>query len=464
MRHGSWTPGKIVTGGQTGVDRAALRAARECGVPVGGWVPAGRVAEDGTVSATEFPELRETPSADPAERTVWNTRDSDATLIVTSSAAATKSPGTDLTEKTARDLGKPVLVLDRTSRAPEELLATLEGWLLRHRPSTLHIAGPRASENRDAAGFAAHLLFRLYGNVPPPAADRLLRTTAFLVLGWAIGDAAWRAISDSSFDLGTPILWIVVATLMFQGSHAAMRFAVFLLGFVLVFTWPVLLYHIALGIPLVAEHSDDWFPVNRWLFWLEQVLPAVLMTALLALVVQVMRQRRVVFVTRAVRGWAIAFACVALVSFAVRIIFDREPSFQPTPAQAADLDKVRAFVRKHGANPSEQALETFCERLQTGNHIGSISARGPGSDLKNGFYAGYSQTLELSSFDGKWSMTEKGYGTHDQIQMTIKSRVSSLRWRGREIEEFVCCDSGEWLKLKAIVGGFVSEKAAAKSR
>ncbi|MCB1133708.1 MAG: hypothetical protein KDN05_21495, partial [Verrucomicrobiae bacterium] len=226
--------------------------------------------------------------------------------------------------------------------------------------------------------------------------------------------------------------------------------------FVLVFTWPVLLYHIALGTPLVAEHSTGWFPVNRAPFWLQQVLPAVLMTAVLALVVRVMRQRRVVFVTRAVRGWAIAFACFALVTYVVGLLFDREPPFHPTPTQAADLEKVRTFVRKHGANPPEQALETFCKRLQTGNHIGSFNIRGPGDDLSHGYFTSYSQTLDLAPIGGERAMKQEGLGTESGVEMTIEGNESTLRWRGREIEEFVRCDSGEWLKLKAIVGGFVS--------
>ena len=76
---------KIVTGGQTGVDRAALDAAIELGIPYGGWCPKGGWAEDlptppGLLAL--YPNLRETPDADPAQRTAWNVRDSDRLLIL----------------------------------------------------------------------------------------------------------------------------------------------------------------------------------------------------------------------------------------------------------------------------------------------------------------------------------------------------------------------------------------------
>lgn len=71
---------KIVSGGQTGVDRAALDVALELGLPCGGWCPKGRKAEDGVIHS-RYP-LKETPSEEYNERTTWNVRDSDGTLIV----------------------------------------------------------------------------------------------------------------------------------------------------------------------------------------------------------------------------------------------------------------------------------------------------------------------------------------------------------------------------------------------
>src|SRR6516225_6787777 len=98
---------KIVSGGQTGVDRAALDFALESGVPCGGWCPATRKAEDGPISA-RYP-LTETPTDDYAQRTEWNVRDSDATLVLTHGIPA---GGTALTIACAKRDGKPCLVID----------------------------------------------------------------------------------------------------------------------------------------------------------------------------------------------------------------------------------------------------------------------------------------------------------------------------------------------------------------
>jgi hypothetical protein len=119
------------------VDRAALDAARELGLPCGGWCPAGRWAEDGPIPAL-YP-LRETPSADPAQRTEWNVRDSDATLLL---SPVPPAGGTGLTLDLARNLGKPSLLLDPSADSP----AAASAWLARIAPARLNVAGPRESE------------------------------------------------------------------------------------------------------------------------------------------------------------------------------------------------------------------------------------------------------------------------------------------------------------------------------
>ncbi|MGD9615014.1 MAG: putative molybdenum carrier protein [Alphaproteobacteria bacterium] len=138
---------KIVAGGQTGVDRAALDAAIRLGLLYGGWVPKGGWAEDlpdppGLLAI--YPRLREAISREPAERTRLNVRDSDATLILTAGSGLGASPGTMLTEQTAAALGRPLLMVpvDRS-----DAVVLIKRWLDGlDRIAVPNIAGPRESE------------------------------------------------------------------------------------------------------------------------------------------------------------------------------------------------------------------------------------------------------------------------------------------------------------------------------
>ncbi len=102
---------KIISGGQTGVDRAALDAARMTPYSWGGWCPKGRLAENGQIPEEYFtPDqkncgLIEADKSRPTQRTAWNVRDSDATLIIKSRGKVT--PGTKLTMKLLREAEKP---------------------------------------------------------------------------------------------------------------------------------------------------------------------------------------------------------------------------------------------------------------------------------------------------------------------------------------------------------------------
>lgn len=128
---------KIVSGGQTGVDRAALDAARHLAMPCAGWCPRGRRAEDGSIPA-HYP-LVETPSPDYKQRTRYNVRDSDGTLIITEGLL---SGGTRLTACIASELGRPLLVVD----AAKPDLDAVDAWLNTHDIETLNVAGPRESQ------------------------------------------------------------------------------------------------------------------------------------------------------------------------------------------------------------------------------------------------------------------------------------------------------------------------------
>lgn len=143
----------IISGGQSGVDRAALDAAVARGIPYGGWCPRGGWAEDFPHPPgvrARYPLLQETPSADPGQRTEWNMRDSDACLILVASGGAAVSPGTVLTSELAARYAKPLLVADLSAAdAVETLAAWLAPLLAAHALGTsfrLMVGGPRESE------------------------------------------------------------------------------------------------------------------------------------------------------------------------------------------------------------------------------------------------------------------------------------------------------------------------------
>lgn len=137
---------KIISGGQTGVDRAALDAALDLGIPVGGWCPRGRLAEDGTIPH-RYP-LREAPTASYPERTLLNVRDSDGTLVL---SWGSPTDGTALTIHLAETMEKPCLVLDLMS-APGQDRAW--EWVEAHGIRILNVAGPRASADPNLQGTA----------------------------------------------------------------------------------------------------------------------------------------------------------------------------------------------------------------------------------------------------------------------------------------------------------------------
>ena len=147
---------RLVSGGQTGADRAALDWARAHGVERGGWCPRGGLAEDHPDPPGLLAEhpLRETPSASYAQRTEWNVRDSDATLVLVLPGAE-PTGGTALTLDLAVRLDRPHL-LARTDdpAAVRTWLSTLPD------ASVLNVAGPREST---APGIHAAVLALLEG-------------------------------------------------------------------------------------------------------------------------------------------------------------------------------------------------------------------------------------------------------------------------------------------------------------
>lgn len=145
---------RIISGAQTGVDRAALDIAMQLGIPCGGWVPLGRIDELGRIPE-RYPDLRETVSADFSERTAANVRDSDGTLIV---SLGRLTGGSLYTQEVADRLGRPCLHVDLAETPSETAAEAARNWLDRNAIQVLNVAGPRASKDPAAYGHAALLL------------------------------------------------------------------------------------------------------------------------------------------------------------------------------------------------------------------------------------------------------------------------------------------------------------------
>lgn len=128
---------KIISGGQTGVDRAALDVALELKIPCGGWCPKGRKAEDGALDPI-YP-LRETPSEEYSQRTEWNVRDSDGVLIL---SYGTPTGGTALAIEFSRKHLKPHFIIDLKNK--QDKRAFLQ-WLKKNNIQILSIGGSRES-------------------------------------------------------------------------------------------------------------------------------------------------------------------------------------------------------------------------------------------------------------------------------------------------------------------------------
>ena len=132
---------RIVSGGQTGADRAALDFAIEYGYPHGGWAPRGREAEDGRIPPKY--QLTELPDGGYRQRTRRNVEDSDGTLIVNMGEL---DGGTLATRIFAEKAGKPYYVAQVDDEATDEMAASVLAWLRAHHIKTLNVAGPRESK------------------------------------------------------------------------------------------------------------------------------------------------------------------------------------------------------------------------------------------------------------------------------------------------------------------------------
>jgi len=134
---------KIVSGGQTGADRAALDFAIEHGIDYGGFVPSGRMAEDGVIPS-RYAHLTEAATSEPAERTRLNVLSSDGTILITHGPP---TGGSDQTKEFAHLLVKPLLHIDLANEPIAKAAEKAAEWLALTGCQILNIAGPRASEN-----------------------------------------------------------------------------------------------------------------------------------------------------------------------------------------------------------------------------------------------------------------------------------------------------------------------------
>ena len=158
---------KVISGGQTGVDQAALPAARDCGLEIGGWCPPGRVCDAGVIPA-EFPlnETEQDRSLDAAdvprsERTEWNVRDSDGTLVLAvggnrSGCPTISDAGTEWAMQCAKRYGRPLLACDVAAPNAKQ---KIQEWLRRNEIKVLSVGGP-AESTSPGIGERAYQLLR----------------------------------------------------------------------------------------------------------------------------------------------------------------------------------------------------------------------------------------------------------------------------------------------------------------
>jgi hypothetical protein len=148
-----YLPRRIVSGGQTGVDRAALDTAIQLNIEHGGWCPAGRLAEDGSIPNRYH--LKETTSNEYPVRTEQNIADSTATLIL---HEAKLKGGTLLTKRLCGHLEKPYY----TARIRQVEIDAVRDWLAVQTPETLNIAGPRESSSPGIHSRCRKFLLRIF--------------------------------------------------------------------------------------------------------------------------------------------------------------------------------------------------------------------------------------------------------------------------------------------------------------
>lgn len=151
---------KIISGGQTGADRAALDVAIELNISYGGAIPNGRMTEDGQLSE-QYKNMTELESNSYAFRTEQNVVDSDATLILILGNLDISS-GTGLTVNYAKKHNKPYLIQNLKEISETEVVISVKEWLNVVKPAIINIAGSRESKARGISAKVYGILKRVF--------------------------------------------------------------------------------------------------------------------------------------------------------------------------------------------------------------------------------------------------------------------------------------------------------------
>lgn len=144
---------KIISGGQTGVDQAALDVAIELGLPYGGWLPRGRRTEDGALP--DKYKMKEMPTSSYSERTEQNVIDSGGTLII---SRGKLKGGSELTHEMAIRYERPCLHVDASTVNAFQAARNISAWIAQHGIEVLNVAGPRNSEDPEIYNLTVKIL------------------------------------------------------------------------------------------------------------------------------------------------------------------------------------------------------------------------------------------------------------------------------------------------------------------
>jgi hypothetical protein len=161
---------KIISGGQTGVDRAALDVALKHGIECRGWCPAGRLDEFGRIP-DRYP-LQELKSGGFTERTLLNVKDSDGTAII---YPGKLGGGTEQTVRFCQELQRPHQLIDAATVSVEDAATLIAVFIRDHETEILNIAGPRQSEWPGGYGYVSRALDRLLKSITSKSMSRSKR-------------------------------------------------------------------------------------------------------------------------------------------------------------------------------------------------------------------------------------------------------------------------------------------------